>query len=179
MIADSFSRRPDMAMISAISSIKIKSPDLTEAYNGDKDFDEIYVSLTTTEGKNDLATTTRTKRYELRNGLLHYEGRLCIPRGKDYRYQLMKEAHDTLTAGHLGVDKTYMALCKSFYWPRMDKDVKKYVSSCDVCQRNKPTNTQAKGLLNSLPSPSRPWEAIAIVRLWRPEGVNFFRGLLC
>jgi hypothetical protein len=44
----------------------------------------------------------------------------------------------------------------------MIKDVKKYISSCDACQRNKGTNQQPAGLLQPLAIPSQRWEQISM-----------------
>jgi hypothetical protein len=44
----------------------------------------------------------------------------------------------------------------------MSNDVHKYCESCVVCHKSKPNNQKPYGLLNLLPVPVRPWEAIGI-----------------
>ena len=44
-----------------------------------------------------------------------------------------------LLAGHLGKDKTIDQVKRRFYWLRMDEEIQQYVTSCDPCQRNKPS----------------------------------------
>lgn len=39
--------------------------------------------------------------------------------------------------GHAGVYKTICQIKRFFYWKGMNKDVKYYVVSCDLCQRVK------------------------------------------
>jgi hypothetical protein len=39
------------------------------------------------------------------NGLLSYQGRMCIPKGGDIRSIILKEAHRALYCAHLGVKK--------------------------------------------------------------------------
>ena len=67
--------------------------------------------------------------------------RLCIPRGP-LRLKLLQENHDCVMAGHPGRDRTYWNLSRHFYWPRMGRDVKAFVRSCESCQRNKSGKNQ-------------------------------------
>ena len=62
--------------------------------------------------------------------------RLCIPKGP-VRLQLLKDSHDCLFSGHPERDRTFLNLSKHFFWPRMSTDVKNFVRSCELCQRNK------------------------------------------
>lgn len=114
-------------------------------------------------------------RYRLEDGLLYRldekdeegrgkeEGRtLCIPRGESVRVALFREAHDSLTGGHFGVDRTYSTLRQRFYWPRMRASIKSYVKSCDTCHRVKASNKRPMGLLMPLAIPNERWERIGI-----------------
>jgi len=44
----------------------------------------------------------------------------------------------------------------------MGNDIRKYVQTCDTCQRNKPSNQQPAGLLHPLKTPNNKWEEIAM-----------------
>uniref|UniRef100_A0A8C6LIV7 Integrase catalytic domain-containing protein n=1 Tax=Nothobranchius furzeri TaxID=105023 RepID=A0A8C6LIV7_NOTFU len=44
----------------------------------------------------------------------------------------------------------------------MYKDVKEYISACQVCARSKSSNQAPQGLLQPLPLPPRPWSHIAL-----------------
>ncbi|KAL1923264.1 uncharacterized protein VTP21DRAFT_9640 [Calcarisporiella thermophila] len=44
----------------------------------------------------------------------------------------------------------------------MSIDVRRYVSSCTSCQRNKPTNQRTPGLLSSLPIPTQRWQEVSM-----------------
>ena len=44
----------------------------------------------------------------------------------------------------------------------MIQDVEDFCKSCMTCKRSKPSNQKPYGLLNPLPVPSLPWEAIGI-----------------
>ena len=45
-------------------------------------------------------------------------------------------AHDTLAAGHLGINKTRRRILHRFYWPGVFKDVADHCRWCEVCQRS-------------------------------------------
>ena len=50
------------------------------------------------------------------------------------RREFLKETHDTKWVGHPGEKRTLALLTRSFYWPKMKKDVQAYVKTCHVCQ---------------------------------------------
>ena len=71
---------------------------------------------------------------------------LVIPRS--LRQQALKMAHGPPLAAHPGIYRTYMNLRNMFYFPNMLREVKKYVQSCDVCQRRsslRPRNARMQG----------------------------------
>ena len=48
----------------------------------------------------------------------------------------MKACHDEPCGGHFADKRTaYKILNLGYYWPSLFKDCKKYVRSCDICQR--------------------------------------------
>ena len=77
------------------------------------------------------------------------------------RYEVLVNAHDDLTGGHLGVFKTYEKLRDRYYWKGMYKDVEHWVRSCQDCStRKKPRNKRHAPLL---PIPvSGAFERIAV-----------------
>jgi hypothetical protein len=89
------------------------------------------------------------------NGHFYLEERLCIPPDAALRTRLIRECHDASVSGHLGKDKTSEQLQRRFYWKGMHEEVRKYVLSCDACQRNKPAQQLPLGLLQPLPIPPR------------------------
>jgi len=65
----------------------------------------------------------------------------------------MEAAHDSKIAGHFGTYKTIGRVRANFYWPMMDENITEYVSSRDVCQRNKVIRYMKYGLLEHLEVP--------------------------
>lgn len=114
------------------------------------------------------------------NGLLYYtptdsENRLIVPR------KLQKETvkqHDWIDgAAHQGVNRTYLKLAQHYYWPRMIDTVENYVSTCDLCQKNKYKNHSPFGIAQPLPIPQRPWEFITMD--WIPDLPTTKKGNNC
>jgi hypothetical protein len=91
--------------------------------------------------------------------LLYHLGKLCIPWGE--RFNIIREAHSSLIAGHFGVGKTMANLQRYCYWPKMNESVSRYVRVFSLCATSIPSNI-ALGLYTPLPVPSRPWESVCM-----------------
>lgn len=86
---------------------------------------------------------------------------VVIPADDDLRAQLVHEHHDTPISGHLGCEKTFGALARNFFWPRMYKWVRKWVQSCETCQRVKPSPS-SQAALRPLPIPADVWRSVSM-----------------
>jgi len=71
--------------------------------------------------------------YNLQEKLLFKGGQLCIP---DYsmRQNISREKHSGGLARHFGMDKTLEKLRHFYFWPRMQRGVRRFVAKCKVCQ---------------------------------------------
>ena len=58
---------------------------------------------------------------------------LVIP--KSWKYTVLMEAHDKL--GHQGNSCAYCLIKHQYYWKEMNKDIRKYVAKCVLCQWEK------------------------------------------
>lgn len=109
---------------------------------------------------------TSSGRYFVANGLLWINAagqtRLCIPKDNAIRSMLLQDAHDSPLGGHLGFEKTYDNLRRIFYWPRLARDTKSYINSCEQCQRNKPLLQRPAGLFQPLAIPSQRWDTVSM-----------------
>lgn len=105
----------------------------------------------------------RTDPLNVKGGYLYYgPDRLYIPNDLSLKTRLLQECHDTPLSGHLGKDKTTEQVKRRFYWPGMDEFIRQYVTSCDACQRNKPSQQAKMGQLQPLPIPTRPWQQVSM-----------------
>jgi len=98
----------------------------------------------------------------VRSYLYHEDDRLYIPNDAALKTSIIEECHDVPTSGHLGKDKTMEQVKRRFYWPRMDQEIHDYVTGCDSCQRNKPSQQAKLGLHQPLPIPDQPWQVVSL-----------------
>src|SRR4051812_49525464 len=63
--------------------------------------------------------------------------------------------------GHFGREKTLLMLADHFYWPRMRRDVDRFVRRCIVCNTSK-SKLKPHGLYTPLSAPTTPWEDISM-----------------
>ncbi|OWZ18613.1 LOW QUALITY PROTEIN: Inositol-3-phosphate synthase [Phytophthora megakarya] len=61
--------------------------------------------------------------------------------------------HESPITDHLGREKTYSSVSRHDWWPKLYKLVKTYLSTCETCQRVKPS-LQYSAPLASLSVPS-------------------------
>jgi hypothetical protein len=95
-------------------------------------------------------------------GVLWFNERLVVPKDHKLRKQIMDEAHLSKFSIHPGSTKMYQDLKQSFWWTRMKREIAKYVSECDICQRVKASHLKTAGILQPLPIPSWKWEDISM-----------------
>jgi hypothetical protein len=95
-------------------------------------------------------------------GVLWFNERIVVPKDHKIRKQIMDEAHLSKFSIHPGSTKMYQDLKQNFWWTRMRREIAKYVSECDICQRVKASHLKAAGILQPLPIPSWKWEDISM-----------------
>jgi hypothetical protein len=123
-----------------------------EQYSLDADFKEVYATFFHSNQVEELD-------YHVHDKLLYHIGKICIPRGE--RVNIIREAHSSLIAGHLGVGKIVANLKRYCYWPKMNESVSRYVKGCSLCATSNPSNRKL-GLYTPLLVPSHPWESISM-----------------
>jgi transposase InsO family protein len=73
----------------------------------------------------------------------------------------LPEAHGGGLMGYFGVKKTEDMLATHFVWPRMRRDVERYVSRCTTCNKAK-SRLNLHGLYMPLLVPHTTWEDISM-----------------
>ena len=205
ILADALSRRPDYdsqnpestdhsscrACDEAHAIVRAQSPlpeEIARAYEHDSDCKQLlaYLSEPSDKAFKSLPSrlSSRLHRYSLHDGLLYYAvdpsdpPRIVVPLDEDLRTRILYEFHDSPTSGHLGREKTFLAISRDFYWPHMYKWVRKYVRTCDMCQRVKPSPSN-QAPLHSLPIPSDNWDSISMDFIFGfPPDVNTNTGIV-
>ncbi|KAK1556123.1 hypothetical protein QYE76_019031, partial [Lolium multiflorum] len=101
-------------------------------------------------------------------GVLWYNGRLCVPSDSELKQVILQEAHDTLYSIHPGGTKMYQDLKEQFWWHGMKREIGSYIAKCDICQRVKAEHQRPAGLLQPLQIPEWKWDSV---------GMDFITGL--
>lgn len=191
ILADALSRRPDYdpkaleaefsvpdcpkcvddlrtVAVSAHSSLP---DDIKHSYDADplcRALISYFTDPTTTKlDRLSSSVRARIRRYHLSDGLLYYSidpldtPRIVVPCDDDIRFRLIHEHHDAPVGGHLGREKTYLSLSRSYYWPHQYKWVRKWIRSCEVCQRVKPSPA-SQAPLTPLPVPRDVWDSVSL-----------------
>jgi hypothetical protein len=114
-------------------------------------------------------------------GILWFEDRIVVPKNGDLRKKILDEAHLSKFSMHPMSTKMYHDLKPLYWWTRMKREIAKYVSKCDTCQRIKASHLKSVGALQPLSIPS--WKRItsAWISLWvypTPLDIMIQSGLL-
>lgn len=96
------------------------------------------------------------------DGIYRCQGAVVVPDHRELRNRILKELHDSPYAGHRGVERTLELVSREFWWPGITADVKRYVGSCDLCQRHKPRTQKVGGLLEPLAIPEHVWGCVSM-----------------
>jgi hypothetical protein len=92
--------------------------------------------------------------------LLQYERRLYIPSEASVQTELLKHHHDDELTEHFSIEWTLELVSHKYYWLKLVKDVKKYVFSCNICQRVKVFKHHSYDEMQTLPHSNSLWEKV-------------------
>jgi hypothetical protein len=99
------------------------------------------------------------KSFSITDELLCLKNRMYVPEG--LRQRVMQSEHDSKVAAHFGRERTLELLTRNFYRTNMERDVRKYCSECDICQKTKAPRHAKHGLLHPLELACKPWTHIS------------------
>lgn len=139
---------------SVICDLPAKTPsELRLEQTSDPEVEKIMKEL---EGFDDVASKRWLERgYLMDQGVLYRfnpdseseSPQLVIPAGQVSA--ILKELHDSQTAGHPGIDRTYQKVAQLYYFTGMRRIITDYVLACIHCQRYKANNAKPPGLLQT------------------------------
>lgn len=87
-----------------------------------------------------------------------YQHRIVL--NKSEAIEALYIAHQHPLGGHLAYNNTLNKIASRYYWPEMNKDVKRYVEECSRCQRHKRKSLNER--LHPVAVLHEPFEQIAI-----------------
>ncbi|KAG3067341.1 Transposon Tf2-9 polyprotein [Phytophthora idaei] len=171
VLADALFRRPDYELAHITRVTTDLYDRIRMAYRNDESLASLVRFLTAgKEAKSEWLSPrqrSRLHRYEWQDGLLYYRvephepPRVVVPNDEDLKFDILQEAHDAPSSGHLGREKTFLFVSQAFWWTHMYKWVAQYVKTCETCQRVKPAG-HASAPLQSLPVPADCWKSMSL-----------------
>ncbi|KAE9183823.1 hypothetical protein PF005_g21927 [Phytophthora fragariae] len=145
-----------------------------------------YLRAPSDETLGALSRNTRNQidRYHLDGDLLCYNiekfdaPRVVEPNDDDLRARIIHEFHDSPMGAHLGREKTFASVSRDFFWPHMYKWVRKWVRTCETCQRVK-LSKSSQAPLRPLPIATETWRSVSTDFIFGlPPGAEGRTGVL-
>ncbi|KAG2914048.1 hypothetical protein PC114_g8328 [Phytophthora cactorum] len=171
VLADALSRRPDYGPAHITRVTTDLYDRIRMAYRNDESLASLVRFLTAgKKAKSEWLSPrqrSRLHQYEWQDGLFYYRvephepPRVVVPNDEDLKFNILQEAHDAPSSGHLGREKTFLSVSQAFWWTHMYKWVARYVKTCETCQRVKPAG-HASAPLQSLPVPTDCWKSMSL-----------------
>jgi len=96
------------------------------------------------------------------DGVAYMEGRIYVPNNKKLREEILKEHYDPADIEHPGQHRMLELLKRTYWWPGLKEDIKKYIQECLKCQQNKVQHQQKADKLHPLEILKGPWQEISI-----------------
>lgn len=153
--ADALSRKPSHEEVYSLSTSKPRWLEIiVEGYQQHDDTKQLLAELS--------LSGSNAKGFSLVDGLIRYKGRIWLGSHSEAHRAVFNVLHDSGLGGHCGIAGTYNKIKSLFAWPSLKKDVKQYVSQCQVCQKAKPEHSKAAGFLQPLPIPDQAWQIISM-----------------
>jgi hypothetical protein len=110
----------------------------------------------------------RARKYSLdRNGLLHrivvtpYEKRTLLVLPKVLLKTAIMKSHDPPNSGHQGFSRTAARIMEKYYSPKLLKEVRKFVTTCSICQMRKSSTQKKHSESGKIPTTEMPFEIIS------------------
>ncbi|KAF7643185.1 hypothetical protein LDENG_00243930, partial [Lucifuga dentata] len=98
------------------------------------------------------------------NGLLLRENRIVIP--QLLRPEMLKRLHE----GHLSMEKCKRRARTAVYWPGINADIDRMVSSCETCLKHQAKQPKEPMAITNLPE--EPWQKVG-TDLFHLDGKNY------
>lgn len=98
--------------------------------------------------------------FELRNGVVYRKTNntvlFYVPESMEVN--VLYKYHDEM--GHLGLDKTYELITRTYWFPGLRGKIKSHISNCLRCIEYNPKSGKKEGILHSIPKGNLPFETI-------------------
>jgi hypothetical protein len=96
------------------------------------------------------------------DGVIYRNGKIYIPNSQEIRDHILHKHRYSPDVGHPGIHQMLELVKRTFWWPTIKMDIKRYVKGCKQCQKNKSIRKPEHIPLNPLPILENPWQEISI-----------------
>lgn len=96
------------------------------------------------------------------DGLITWQDRIYVPRDSTLREDIIRLHYDKNLASHPGCYKTQELITRNYWWPGIQRDIRKYITGCDMCQRTKTHCEKPHAPLQPNEIPKEPWEIVSV-----------------
>ena len=156
---------PHIPLVKAVDDLQVNRHDLAQFQKDDVSLETCFQLAQSGEEKT-LGAAKYT--FYLKEDVLYREFKddrktlhqIVVP--TTLRPSLLTAAHDQLLAGHCGVRRTLNRILQKFFWRGINTDVRKYVQTCDVCQKAVPKGKVCPVPLSQVTLKSDPFDKVAI-----------------
>ena len=92
------------------------------------------------------------------DGLLRYQGRLCVPDVGALRQYILVESHNSRYYIHLGSTRMYRDLREVYWWNVIKSDITDFVSNFLNCQQVKVEHQKQGGMTKEIDITTWKWD---------------------
>ena len=182
IVADALSRRPDYQEDTEAN----EKGNLLKEENGNLVINKMMMvstQLDNDELRNEIRENM--KKHNPRDDLIkdseghhRFNGMIFVP--KNMEEKVIKKHHDGVEHGHPGIARVMEKIQREYYFPGMYRKIKKYITRCDSCIKNKFTHQKPQGkLVTDEWQPTRPWQRITTDFVDMPPAKSsLYRGVL-
>lgn len=75
--------------------------------------------------------------FSIKEKLIHFRNKILVPKSKEIMRNILRLYHDLPTRNHPGIANTMEQIRRTYYWPRMQQFITKYIQGCATCQQMK------------------------------------------
>ena len=100
--------------------------------------------------------------WKIEEDLVLKEGKVYVLKEEELKTEIIQLYHDMLAVGHRGRWKTVELVTRNYWWPRVMRDVGRYVEGCNLCQRMKNRMEELAEKLKLSEVPEKPWSYLMV-----------------
>ena len=102
------------------------------------------------------------------DGVVYMEGRVYVLNNRKIKEEILKKNHDLADVEHPEQHRMLELIKRTYWWPGLKEDIKKYIQGCFKYQQNKVQHQRKAEELHPLEIPKRPW--CYKMRVWTDFG---------